>query len=233
MLLSISSLRCAYDGLVALRGVSMHVAEGELVCVVGRNGAGKSTLLRAISGVQPVFGGSIEFDGADVTRLASPKRVKSGIVQVPEGRQVFPEMTVEDNLRLGGYRRRSEISERLEKAFEMFPVLRERRDSAAGSLSGGQQQMLVVGRALMSRPRLLMLDEPSMGLAPQMVAQIDKTIQLLKNSGTTILLVEQNAAGALALADRGEVLETGQIALAGAGRELLKDPRVRRAYLGN
>ncbi|MBS4083782.1 MAG: ABC transporter ATP-binding protein [Rhizobiales bacterium] len=211
----------------------MHVAEGELVCVVGRNGAGKSTLLRAISGVQPVFGGSIEFDGADVTRLASPKRVKSGIVQVPEGRQVFPEMTVEDNLRLGGYRRRSEISERLEKAFEMFPVLRERRDSAAGSLSGGQQQMLVVGRALMSRPRLLMLDEPSMGLAPQMVAQIFKTIQLLKNSGTTILLVEQNAAGALALADRGYVLETGQIALAGAGRELLKDPRVRRAYLGN
>lgn len=233
MLLSISSLSCAYDGLVALRGVSMHVAEGELVCVVGRNGAGKSTLLRAISGVQPVFGGTIEFDGADVTRLASPKRVKSGIVQVPEGRQVFPEMTVEDNLRLGGYRRRSEISERLEKAFEMFPVLRERRDSAAGSLSGGQQQMLVVGRALMSRPRLLMLDEPSMGLAPQMVAQIFKTIQLLKNSGTTILLVEQNAAGALALADRGYVLETGQIALAGAGRELLKDPRVRRAYLGN
>lgn len=233
MLLSISSLSCAYDGLVALRGVSMHVAESELVCVVGRNGAGKSTLLRAISGVQPVFGGSIEFDGADVTRLASPKRVKSGIVQVPEGRQVFPEMTVEDNLRLGGYRRRSEISERLEKAFEMFPVLRERRDSAAGSLSGGQQQMLVVGRALMSRPRLLMLDEPSMGLAPQMVAQIFKTIQLLKNSGTTILLVEQNAAGALALADRGYVLETGQIALAGAGRELLKDPRVRRAYLGN
>jgi branched-chain amino acid transport system ATP-binding protein len=233
VLLSINALSCAYDGLMALRGVSISVGEGELVCVVGRNGAGKSTLLRAISGVQPVFAGTISFNGVDVTRSTPPKRVISGIVQVPEGRQVFSDMSVEDNLRLGGYRRRAEIAGRLEQAYEMFPILRERRNFVAGSLSGGQQQMLVVARALMSRPRLLMLDEPSMGLAPQMVAQIFKTIQVLKKAGTTILLVEQNAAGALALADRGYVLETGHIALSGTGKDLLQDSRVRSAYLGN
>ena len=232
MLLTVDKLFSAYDGLVALRGVTLTVAEGELVCVIGRNGAGKSTLLRAISGVQPVLSGSIKLHETEITRASSTRRVANGIVQVPEGRQVFADLSVEDNLRLGAFRHRTGMADRLEEAFALFPQLKERRHSLAGSLSGGQQLMLVLGRALMAQPRLLMLDEPSMGLAPQVVAQIFRTIEHLKRSGTTILLVEQNAAAALMLADRGYVLETGQVVLTGHGKDLLQDARIRSAYLG-
>lgn len=232
MLLSVNNLVSGYGGLIALRAITLHVAYGELVSVIGRNGAGKSTLLRAISGVQPIFSGKIQLDGADLSRARPSKRVAAGIAQVPEGRQVFPDMSVEDNLRLGGYRQRSHIAEGLEQAYALFPLLKERRYSLAGALSGGQQQMLVLCRALMARPRLLMLDEPSMGLAPQMVSQIFRTIETLKRNGTTILLIEQNAKAALALADRGYVIETGEIIAEGTGKELLQDDRVRAAYLG-
>lgn len=232
MLLSVSKLVSGYDGLIALRSISLHIAKGELVSVIGRNGAGKSTLLRAISGVQPVFSGKIELDGVDLSRVRSSRRVAAGIVQVPEGRQVFPDMSVEDNLQLGGYQQRASIAEGLERSYAMFPLLKERRHSLAGALSGGQQQMLVLCRALMARPRVLMLDEPSMGLAPQMVRQIFQTVETLKRNGTTILLIEQNAKAALALADRGYVIETGEVIAEGTGKELLRDDRVRAAYLG-
>lgn len=232
MLLKIDNLVSGYGGLIALRAVNLHVAEHELVCVIGRNGAGKSTLLRAISGVQPVFSGNIQLDGADVTRVRPSRRVAAGIAQVPEGRQVFADMSIEDNLRLGGYRQKAHIADGLEQSYSLFPVLKERRSSMAGTLSGGQQQMLVLCRALMARPRLLMLDEPSMGLAPQMVAQIFRTVRKLKEDGTTILLIEQNAKAALALADRGYVLENGETTLDGTGEQLLNDDRVRAAYLG-
>jgi len=232
VLLTVHKLFSAYGGLVALRDVNLTVGEGELVCVIGRNGAGKSTLLRAISGVQPVLSGSIKLHETEITRASSTRRVANGIVQVPEGRQVFADLSVDDNLRLGAFRHRRGMADRLEQAFVLFPQLKERRHSLAGSLSGGQQQMLVLGRALMAEPRLLMLDEPSMGLAPQVVAQIFRTIEHLKRSGTTILLVEQNAAAALMLADRGYVLETGQVVLTGHGRDLLQDARIRSAYLG-
>jgi branched-chain amino acid transport system ATP-binding protein len=233
MLLSINNLVSGYGGLIALRSVSMHVAERELVSVIGRNGAGKSTLLRAISGVQSVYSGQIQLDGVDVTRAKPSRRVAAGIAQVPEGRQIFADMSIEDNLRLGGYRRQRHIAAGLEEAYALFPLLKERRHLMAGTLSGGQQQMLVLCRALMARPRLLMLDEPSMGLAPQMVAQIFRTIAKLKKNGMTILLIEQNAKAALALADRGYVLETGQITIDGLGKQLLTDERVRAAYLGH
>lgn len=232
MLLKIESLISGYGDLIALHSVNLNVAERELIAVVGRNGAGKSTLLRTISGVQPVVSGTISLDGHDLTCARPPKRVASGIAQVPEGRQVFADMSIDDNLRLGGYRQRAHIAEGLEQSYALFPILKARRSHMAGTLSGGQQQMLVMCRALMARPRLLMLDEPSMGLAPQMVAQIFRTIRELKNNGTTILLIEQNAAAALALADRGYVLENGKIVFDGTALHLLNDPRVRAAYLG-
>jgi branched-chain amino acid transport system ATP-binding protein len=232
MLLSVDSLTAGYGGLVALRAVSLQVAERELVAVIGRNGAGKSTLLRAISGVQPVMSGRIMWSGDDITRTRPSRRVAAGIAQVPEGRQVFADLSIEDNLRLGGYRRRADIPGGLERVYALFPLLRERRQALAGALSGGQQQMLAVGRALMARPRLLMLDEPSMGLAPQMVAQIFRTVRELKKDGTTILLIEQNARAALKLADRAYVLDSGQIIAEGTGDALLGDERVRTAYIG-
>lgn len=232
MLLSVDNLFSGYGNLVALRDVNINVAEGELVSVIGRNGAGKSTLLRAISGIQPVFSGRIRLGDLDVSRLPPSQRVTAGIAQVPEGRQVFADMSIEDNLRLGGYRQQSFIATGLDRAYALFPLLKERRHTLAGALSGGQQQMLALCRALMARPKLLMLDEPSMGLAPQMVAQIFRTIENLKQDGTTILLVEQNAKAALTLSDRGYVLESGEIILAGTGRELLEDERVQAVYLG-
>jgi branched-chain amino acid transport system ATP-binding protein len=232
MLLSVDSLTAGYGGLVALRAVSLQVAERELVAVIGRNGAGKSTLLRAISGVQPVMSGRIMWSGDDITRTRPSRRVAAGIAQVPEGRQVFADLSIEDNLRLGGYRRRVDIPGGLERVYALFPLLRERRQALAGALSGGQQQMLAVGRAMMARPRLLMLDEPSMGLAPQMVAQIFRTVRELKKDGTTILLIEQNARAALKLADRAYVLDSGQIIAEGTGDALLGDERVRTAYIG-
>jgi branched-chain amino acid transport system ATP-binding protein len=232
-MLEVRALESRYGRIPALRGIDLHVGEGELVALVGANGAGKSTLLRALSGVQRVSAGQVLFCGEDITRAPSDRRVRLGIVQVPEGRLVFAPLSVEDNLRLGGYTRtRDESDTALAKVFEMFPVLQSRRRQPAGMLSGGQQQMLAIGRAMMARPRLLLLDEPSMGLAPRLVKEIFATIRALKTAGTTIFLVDQNAHAALAAADRGYVLETGRIVLSGSGAQLLDDEQVKEAYLG-
>lgn len=232
-MLEISALESRYGRIQALHGVSIRVGQGELVALVGANGAGKTTLLRTISGVQPASGGKVMFEGADITRLPAPERVRRGIVQVPEGRQVFGPLAVEDNLLLGGYTRNDrERREGLERAYAMFPILKEKRLQPAGTLSGGQQQMLAIGRAMMARPRLLLLDEPSMGLAPLLVGEIMDTIVALKGSGTTVLLVEQNASAALAIADRGYVLETGAVVLEDTGQALLANDKVKAAYLG-
>jgi branched-chain amino acid transport system ATP-binding protein len=209
------------------------VKRGELVALVGANGAGKTTLLRVLSGVRPAAAGSVRFEGSDVTRASPRQRVKMGIVQVPEGRQVFGPLSVEDNLRLGAFvRPAAEIADALERVFALFPILAAKRRETAGTLSGGQQQMLAIGRGLMTRPKLLLLDEPSMGLAPRIVAEIFAIIKSLKDAATTILLVDQNARAALAIADRAYVLEVGRIALSGSGGELLGNPRVQQAYLG-
>jgi len=232
-LLEISSLASHYGRIQALYGVDVRIAEGELVALVGANGAGKTTLLRTLSGVQRASSGRIAFDGADITRLAPEQRVRLGIVQVPEGRQVFAPLALEDNLRLGAYvRPAGEAEATLEEVYARFPVLRERRRTPAGLLSGGQQQMLAIGRALMGRPRLLLLDEPSMGLAPRLVSEIFACIAQLRAAGITIFLVDQNARAALSIADRAYVLETGRVALEGAGRDLLADDAVQQAYLG-
>jgi branched-chain amino acid transport system ATP-binding protein len=233
MLLEIGGFTSHYGRIQALKGIDLNVAEGELLALVGANGAGKTTLLRAISGVQPASGGFIRFAGADITRASPAARVRLGISQVPEGRQVFGPMAVEDNLRLGGYTRPvAEIEADLARMYAMFPVLKEKRREPAGTLSGGQQQMLAMTRALMARPRLLLLDEPSMGLAPLLVADIFRAVRTLKEAGTTIFLVEQNAHAALSIADRGYVLETGRIVLQDSGRALLANERVKDAYLG-
>lgn len=225
-------LESRYGRIPALKGVSLEVRAGELVALVGGNGAGKTTLLRALSGVQP-SSGSIAFEGAEIAGMAPERRVALGIVQVPEGRQVFGPLAVEDNLRLGAWRRgRANARRTLERVYALFPILAERRAQAAGTLSGGQQQMLAIGRALMAEPRLLLLDEPSMGLAPKLVAEIFACVVRLRAIDTALLLVEQNARAALAIADRGYVMETGRIVLAGTGAGLLADPAVRAAYLG-
>jgi branched-chain amino acid transport system ATP-binding protein len=229
-MLEISGLSSHYGRIPALTGVSLQVNAGELVALVGANGAGKTTLLRAISGVQPISGGTIRFESTDLARQPARARVQLGIVQVPEGRQVFAPMTVEDNLRLGAFSRGS--ASHLEPVLELLPVLREKFREPAGNLSGGQQQMLAIGRALMGRPRLLLLDEPSMGLAPRLVAEIFARIAALRTLGTTILLVDQNARAALGIADRGYVMETGRIVLGGGAQDLLRNPQVQRAYLG-
>ncbi len=232
-LLEIRGLSAHYGRICALREIDLFVREGELVALVGANGAGKTTLLRTISGVHPASAGTIRFAGEEITRLPAPRRVTLGIAQVPEGRQVFGPMSVEDNLRLGAFTRpRREAERTLRTMYELFPRLRERRNQPAGTLSGGEQQMLAMARALMIEPRLLLLDEPSMGLAPRMVEQIFETIRELKSRGTTMLLVEQNAFAALAIADRGYVLESGRVTLCGSARELLADEGVKSAYLG-
>ena len=231
-MLKIEDVVSRYGRIEALHGVSLEVADGEIVTLIGNNGAGKTTLMRVISGVQPKARGRIQFDGEDIDGLAAHMRVARGIAQVPEARQVFAPLTVEDNLRLGAYRRRAKGDDALGRIYELFPVLKERRSSAAGNLSGGQQQMLAMGRALMSDPRLLLLDEPSMGLAPVLVDQILDAVVSLRKSGVTILLVEQNVTAALAIADRAYVIETGRIVLSGASADLASDPRVREAYLG-
>jgi branched-chain amino acid transport system ATP-binding protein len=231
--LSVENLVSRYGRIEVLHGVSLSVAEGEIVTLVGSNGAGKTTLLRSISGVQPSMSGSIRFAGERIDGLAAHRRVVKGIAQVPEGRQVFAPLTVDDNLRLGAViRRDADIGADLADIYAMFPALGEKRRALAGALSGGQQQMLAIGRALMARPRLILLDEPSMGLAPRLVEQIFATITDFKQRGLTVLLVEQNARAALAIADRGYVMETGRIAISGGGRALLDDDRVRTAYLG-
>jgi branched-chain amino acid transport system ATP-binding protein len=233
-MLEAQALESAYGRIRALKGVSLQVRAGEVVALVGGNGAGKTTLLRCLSGVQPASAGRVLFEGEDITRWAPHRRVAAGIAQSPEGRQVFAPLCVEDNLRLGAWRRgRADAERGIERVFAMFPVLGQKRALPAGGLSGGQQQMLAIGRALMSQPRLLLLDEPSMGLAPLLVDQImDAVVALRRDAGVTVLLVEQNAVAALSIADRGYVIETGRIGHAGTGAELLRDPAVREAYLG-
>ena len=231
-MLDVRNLEARYGRIPALRGIDLGIRAGELVALVGANGAGKSTLLRALSGVQSASG-DIVFDGENISAAPPERRVALGIVQVPEGRQVFGPLSVEDNLRLGAYRRgRRATARSLERVYQMFPPLAERRSHAAGALSGGQQQMLAIGRALMAQPRLLLLDEPSMGLAPRLVAEIFACVQALRAADTALLLVEQNARAALAIADRAYVLETGRVVLAGSGAQLLADQAVRTAYLG-
>ncbi len=231
-MLEARNLEAHYGRIPALKGVDLELRAGELVALVGANGAGKSTLLRAISGVQK-SSGKLLFEGEEIQGAASERRVALGIVQVPEGRQVFGPLSVEDNLRLGAYRRgRATARRSLERVYELFPVLAERRPHAAGTLSGGQQQMLAIGRALMAEPRVLLLDEPSMGLAPKLVAEIFACVARLRADDTALLLVEQNARAALAIADRGYVLETGSIVLTGTGAGLLANEAVRSAYLG-
>jgi branched-chain amino acid transport system ATP-binding protein len=222
-----------YGRIQALHGIDLEVQQGQLVALVGANGAGKTTLLRTISGVQHASGGVVELFGQDITRAAPDKRVRLGICQVPEGRQVFGPMSIEDNLRLGAYTRKdSEIAQDLERMYALFPILKEKRLLPAGTLSGGQQQMLAMARALMGRPKLLLLDEPSMGLAPLLVEEIFRVVRRLKAEGITIFLVEQNAQAALSIADIGYVIETGNTILSGPGRELLNNEQVKAAYLG-
>ena len=233
-MLRVEGLTGHYGRIRALGGVDLEVAEGELVALVGANGAGKTTLLRTISGVQPASGGRIAFRSQDITRAPPHARVRAGIAQVPEGRQVFGPLSVEDNLRLGAVTRRDGggIASDLDRVYATFPALAERRRQAAGTLSGGQQQMLAIARALMAKPTLLLLDEPSMGLAPVLVETILAAVRDLKAAGVTVFLVEQNAFAALSIADRGYVLETGRIVLADTGPALLANERVREAYLG-
>jgi branched-chain amino acid transport system ATP-binding protein len=233
-LLEVDDIHTYYGSIEALRGVSIEVAAGEVVTMIGSNGAGKSTTLRSISGLSPPRTGSIRFDGADITTMAPSRIVGLGISQVPEGRRCFPRMSVRENLELGAYLRPGDdISEDLEQVFELFPRLAERDTQKAGTMSGGEQQMLAIGRALMARPRLLLLDEPSMGIAPILVEQIYQTIAEISRTGTTILLVEQNANYALGVSQRGYVLETGEVALAGESTSLRENPDVQKAYLGS
>ncbi len=233
MLLEIADLSSHYGRIRALDAIDLAVDDSELVAIVGANGAGKTTLLRTISGVQPASGGSIRFRGDDITRMPPARRVRLGIAQVPEGRQMFAPMSVEDNLLLGGFTRpHHEIDASLDSVYGLFPRLKERRRQPAGTLSGGEQQMLAIARALMAKPDLLLMDEPSMGLAPRIVERIFDTIRELRATGVTILLVEQNAFAALSVADRGYVLESGRIVLEGRATELLADDRIKAAYLG-
>ena len=233
VLLAIKGMDSHYGRIQALKGLSMEVRRGETVALVGANGAGKTTFLRTLSGVQPMSAGRIYFDGVDISKLRSDLRMRSGICQSPEGRQVFGPLSIEDNLRLGAYTQpKTQVEGDMEKVFGMFPILKEKRLLPAGTLSGGQQQMLAIGRALMGRPKLLLLDEPSMGLAPLLVEEVFNVVKMLKSQGMTIILAEQNAFAALAIADRGYVLETGTITLTGTGQELISNEQVRAAYLG-
>jgi len=233
-LLEIRDLHTYYGKIQALRGVSLSVEEGEIVTLIGANGAGKTTTLNTISGLLVPKQGSVHFDGEDVTQVAPHDMVTRGVVQVPEGRRIFAQLTVEENLHMGAYivEDKARIAEGVENAFEMFPRLKERRRQVAGTLSGGEQQMLAMGRALMTKPRILLLDEPSMGLAPNLVEYIFETIQRIHSEGASILLVEQNAATALTIAQRGYVLQTGQIILADTAAGLAANEDVKRAYLG-
>lgn len=232
-MLSVENLASAYGRIEVLHGVSIEVRVGEIVAIVGANGAGKTTLLRAISGVQPITAGGIFFNGKPIETLPAHVRVALGIVQVPEGRQLFAPLSVEDNLKLGSWSRRAvDLGSELARMYALFPVLGALRRSAAGTLSGGQQQMLAIARALMAKPRFLLLDEPSLGLAPILVDQILEIIRGFKRDGVTVLLIEQNARAALAIADRGYVLETGRVTATGTATDILADERVRAAYLG-
>jgi branched-chain amino acid transport system ATP-binding protein len=232
-LLEVSDIRARYGAIEALKGVSLTVEPKEVVTLIGANGAGKSTTLRSISGLTPATAGKITFEGEDITRVPAHEVVSRGIALAPEGRHCFPRMTVRENLDLGAYHRRGDdVADDLEKIFTLFPRLKERAQQAAGTMSGGEQQMLAIGRALMARPRLLMLDEPSMGIAPNLVERIYETIEEINRSGVAILLVEQNANYALDVSKRGYVLETGRVVLSNDSVHLRDDPEVQRAYLG-
>ena len=233
-MLELRDIHTYYGNIRAVRGISITVNKGEMVCLIGANGAGKSTTLMTTSGIHTPVEGSIYFEAQDITNTSAEERVTLGISQVPEGRLIFPDMTVLENLELGAYSRSDKpgIREDLSKIFQFFPVLEERQKQRGGSLSGGEQQMLAIGRALMSHPRLLLLDEPSLGLAPLIVKQIFEIIEQINTDGTTILLVEQNAQIALQVTDRGYVMETGEITIEGTSADLLADERVRQAYLG-
>ena len=234
MKLEIRDLHVSYGGIRALKGVSLSVDEGQIVTLIGANGAGKSTTLRAISGLQKVQSGSILYGGEELTSLPAKEIVRRGIIHVPEGRRVFPDMTVAENLKIGAFLRtdKAAIAQDMDYVYSLFPRLKERSWQLAGTLSGGEQQMLAVGRALMSRPKVLMMDEPSLGLAPLIVKDIFSIIRRVNQDGITVLLIEQNANAALRIADYGYVLETGTIALSGTGEELLRNESVREAYLG-
>ena len=232
MLLEIKDIHVHYGKIAALKGISVDVDQGEIVTLIGANGAGKSTTLKTISGLRPLSSGRIIFDGKDISRMPGHRRVLAGIGQAPEGRGIFPGMTVTENLLMGAYARKGELTKDLDEVFELFPRLAERKNQAGGTMSGGEQQMLAIGRALMTQPKVLLLDEPSMGLAPVLVTQIFSIVQEINRRGTTVLLVEQNAQQALQVADRAYVLETGTIVKSAAARELLDDPQVRAAYLG-
>jgi branched-chain amino acid transport system ATP-binding protein len=232
MLLELQGVHVFYGKIQALKGISLEVGDGEIVTLIGANGAGKSTTLKTISGLRPIAQGSIQFDGRDITKMPGHRRVLAGVGQSPEGRGIFPGMTVEDNLLMGAYARKDDASADLKEVYGLFPLLNERRGQAGGTLSGGEQQMLAIGRALMTKPKVLLLDEPSMGLAPKLVSQIFSIIVEINRRGTTVLLVEQNASQALKIASRAYVLETGQIVKSGTGEELLHDPAVKEAYLG-
>ncbi|MFD4833262.1 ABC transporter ATP-binding protein [Streptomyces uncialis] len=233
-LLEVKDLKVAYGKIEAVKGISFSVAAGEVVTLIGTNGAGKTTTLRTISGLLKPLSGSITFDGLPLTGTPAHKIVALGLAHSPEGRHIFPRLTIAENLQLGAFLRKDTegINSDIERSYDLFPILKERSRQAAGTLSGGEQQMLAMGRALMSRPKLLMLDEPSMGLSPIMMQKIMATIAELKSQGTTILLVEQNAQAALSLADHGHVMEIGKIVLSGSGQHLLHDESVRKAYLG-
>jgi branched-chain amino acid transport system ATP-binding protein len=232
-LLKVSDLKVAYGGIQAVKGISFDVREGELVSLIGANGAGKTTTLKAITGLQPVAAGSIEFLGRSIRGQGPWDLVKQGLVMVPEGRGTFMRMSITENLQMGAFvRRDKEGAADIDKVFTIFPRLKERRNQLAGTMSGGEQQMLAMGRALMARPKVLLMDEPSMGLSPIMVDKIFEVVADIHGRGTTVLLVEQNASRALQLADRGYVMDSGEITMSGDGRTLLSDPKVRAAYLG-
>ncbi|MBA6435510.1 MULTISPECIES: ABC transporter ATP-binding protein [Streptomyces] len=233
-LLEVEDLRVAYGKIEAVKGISFSVEAGQVVTLIGTNGAGKTTTLRTLSGLLEPLGGEIRFDGKPLRGVPAHKIVALGLAHSPEGRHIFPRLSIAENLQLGAFLRKDAdgIAADIQKAYDLFPILGERRNQAAGTLSGGEQQMLAMGRALMSRPKLLMLDEPSMGLSPIMMQKIMQTIAELKSQGTTILLVEQNAQAALSLADQGHVMEIGKIVLSGTGETLLHDESVRKAYLG-
>ncbi len=231
-MLEVRDVVVSYGAITALHGISFEVQQGEIVTLLGANGAGKSTTLRMISGLHAPASGSVWFEGQDVSRVKAHEMSARGISHVPEGRRIFPQMTVEENLEMGAFRRRGSISDDLERMYSTFPILKERRKQLGGNLSGGEQQMLAIGRALMSQPRLILLDEPSMGLAPMIIEQIFRIIGEIRDSGTTVLVVEQNASQALQLADRGYVMENGRIVFGDSASNLLVDPRVRAVYLG-
>ncbi|MEU4763166.1 ABC transporter ATP-binding protein [Actinosynnema sp. NPDC023794] len=232
MLLELKDIHVHYGKIAAIKGISLQVEDGEIVSLIGANGAGKTTTLKTISGLRPLTSGQVLFNGEDISKMPGHKRVIAGIGQSPEGRGVFPGMTVQENLLMGAYTRKDALDADLAEVYELFPRLAERKNQFGGTMSGGEQQMIAIGRALMTKPKVLLLDEPSMGLAPMLIAQIFEIIKEINKRGTTVLLVEQNAQQALKLSDRAYVLETGRVVKSAPGPELLDDPQVRAAYLG-